>query len=185
MDEYGQVNINYYSPEDLRNNLRLVWSQYSMWTRFLIISKAASINDQLYIINRLYEIPRDLNNIFQIYFDKDLAKQFEQLFRNNITLTIALVYVGLDKFSDKLSEIEWIWMDNAVSLADLLNKMNPYWEKDRFKNLLYSFLDMTVEEIEKRKNKNYASDIFSYDFIEYHVLMIADILWDGFIKKFY
>ena len=37
----------------------------------------------------------------------------------------------------------------------------------------------------KRISKEYLEEINSYDFIEYHVLMIADVITDGIAKQFY
>lgn len=181
MDQSSQDG--FYSKEDLRNILRQYLTQYSMWIRFLIISMASSLKDQEVIINRIYEIPIDLSRVLKIYFSEEQTTVFENLFKEHITLTISLIKDTLDNNQISFNHTLVEWTNNNKALSRQLADMNPYWNQQQFENLWSNLLSMTLEEATARKNMQYATDVYKYDNIEYFVLMIADILWEGIVKN--
>lgn len=180
-------NINtsagFYSSEDLRNILRQLLSQYSLWTRFYIISKVENLEDLEVVTNRLYEVPIDLSNVLRIYYDAGSVQEFENLMREQITLTIQII--GEIKEAKSFVDTIARWRENANQIVNLLTGLNPYWDKGTLQNLFYNHLDMMVFETQKRINKQYAADVYEYNFIEYHTLMFADFLWNGIINQLY
>ncbi|SHO51386.1 hypothetical protein [Anaerocolumna xylanovorans] len=178
-------HTGYYSKEDLRNVLRQYFSDYSMWMRFLIVSRVSNLGDQEVILNRILEIPIDLSGLFQIYYDKEMTDVFENIFRTHIKLSIDLVEAVIAGDTATFNRTMTVWNANTKALSSQLALMNPYWEQQQLENLFSYLLSMTLEEATKRKNMQYADDIYQYNNIEYFVLMIADILWNGMVKKFY
>ena len=185
MDKNMNENKSYYTPEDLKNILRMLWSQNIMWTRSFIISASSKLNDIEVVTNRLLENPRDFANVFRIYYGDKIANEFEDLFREHLNLVIKVVYSYIEGNSATITETERKWYENASQLATFLSSINPYWDKKTLQNLFYNHLDMTKDQILKRLNNQYAADVYLYDFIEYHALMIAGIMADGIIKQFY
>lgn len=173
----------YYSPEDLRNVLRQLWNQYSLWTRFYIVSKMGDLDDLEVVTNRLYEVPIDFYNVLRIYYNNNSIQDFENLLREQITLTIQII--GEIKAGQSTETSEAAWRDNANQISALLTGLNPYWTLQNLQNLFYNHLDMTVYEAQKRNNKQYAADVYEYNFIEYHTLMFADYMWNGIINQLY
>ncbi|MGB8453345.1 MAG: hypothetical protein WCD89_13575 [Anaerocolumna sp.] len=173
----------YYSPEDLRNILRQLWNQYSLWTRFYIVSKMADLSDLEVVLNRLYEVPIDFYNVLRIYYNSNSIQEFENLLREQITLTIQII----DNIStgQPYDTTEVSWKDNADRISRLLTGLNPYWDLKTLQNLFYNHLDMTVYEAQKRYNRQYAADVYEYNFIEYHTLMFADYMWNGIIDQLF
>jgi hypothetical protein len=173
----------YYSPEDLRNILRQLWSQYSLWTRFYIVSKMGDLGDLEVVTNRLYEVSIDFYNVLRIYYNNNSIQEFENLLREQITLTIQII--DEIKAGQSTDAAEAAWRDNANQISTLLVGLNPYWNLQNLQNLFYNHLDMTVYEAQKRNNRQYASDVYEYNFIEYHTLMFADYMWNGIINQLY
>lgn len=185
MDKNINENKSFYTPEDLKNILRMLWSQHIMWTRSYIISAISKLNDIEVVTNRLLEKPRDFANVLRIYYGDKIANEFEDLFREHLTLVVNLVISYIEGNSADITETERKWYENATQLATFLSSINPYWDIKTLQNLFYNHLDMTKDQILKRLNNQYAADVYLYDFIEYHALMIADIMADGIIKQFY
>ncbi|QHQ62724.1 hypothetical protein Ana3638_19690 [Anaerocolumna sedimenticola] len=183
MDRTNNTNSSFYSPEDLRNILRQLWNQYSVWIRFYIVSRMADLDDLEVLTNRLFEVPIDLYNVFRIYYGNNSAQEFENLLRDQITLTIQII----DEINTEQSidTTESNWKANADQISLFLSQLNPYWNMQVLQNLFYNHLDMTIYEAQKRKYKQYAADVYEYNFIEYHTLMIADYIWNGIINQFY
>jgi hypothetical protein len=171
----------FYSKEDLRNILRLYLTQYSTWMRFYIVSLAADLKDLEVIENRLFEIPIDIAGIFRIYYGDQAATQIENLLRDHIKLTMDLVKNTIAGDSSSFNHTAPQWMDNTKALSAELASINSKWNQNQFENLFGNLLSMTLDEANKRKNMQYADDVYQYDNIEYFVLMIADVLWNGFL----
>ena len=185
MDKNMNENKSFYKPEDLKNILRILWSQNIMWTRSLIISKIEKLNDIEVVKNRLLENPRDFSNVLRIYYGDKNANEFEDLFREHLNLTEKLINSYIEGNSAAITDTERKWYQNATQLATFLSNINPYWDIKTLQNLFYNHLDMTKDEILKRLNNQYAADVYQYDFIEYHALMIADIMASGILEQFY
>lgn len=171
----------FYSKEDLRNILRLYLTQYSTWMRFYIVSLAADLKDLEVIENRLFQIPIDIAGIFRIYYGDQTATQIENLLRDQIKLTMDLVKNTIAGDSSSFNHTAPQWMDNTKALSAELASINSKWNQNQFENLFGNLLSMTLDEANKRKNMQYADDVYQYDNIEYFVLMIADVLWNGFL----
>ncbi len=177
------IPVGYYSREDLRNILRQLWSQYSLWTRFYIVSKMANLGDLEIVTNRLYEVPIDFYNVLRIYYNNNSVQEFENLLREQIDLTIQII----DEINagQPLDTVEARWRENANQISLLLTQLNPYWNLQTLQNLFYNHLDMTEYEAQKRYSRQYAADVYEYNFIEYHTLMFADYMWNGIINQLY
>ncbi|MFV0344185.1 MAG: hypothetical protein ACK5JH_15080 [Anaerocolumna sp.] len=181
----NQNNINYYSKEDLRNVLRQIGSQYTMWTRSLLVSKASSIDDQEVLENRLYEVVNDFVNLLLVYYDQNLLTKIEDISRRQITLMISLIHTLLYEDEAQSKDVILAVQNNSKDLAYALNELNPYLNESILTNSLHGLLSMTIDEILKRKSKQYALDVYQYRFIEYQIYMIADYIWEGFLSEFY
>jgi hypothetical protein len=180
-----KTSRNYYTADELLNALKLLWLQYSEWTRFLIISKVSGLNDIEIVENRYLEIPRDFANLFAIYFKESTANDYENLLMEQYKLTSKWIS---DLQSNNLTNSETTekrLYENADKQATFLSHINNNWDREIIKNLLYNQIAMTKEEILRRISHDYVNDIFQYDFIQYHALMIANIIWNGFLKTFY
>lgn len=182
MDNTNRTS-GYYSPEDLRNVLRQLWSQYSLWTRFYMVSKMASLDDLEVVSDRLYRVPIDISNLFLIYYNQNSVQELENLFREQVTLTIRII----DEITagQNINTTQADWRANAGRISLLLTRLNPNWNLQTLENLFYNHLDMVVDEAQKRVTRQYSADVFAYNFIEYHTLMTADYIWNGIINQFY
>ncbi len=156
-----------------------------MWMRFYIVSRVSGLKDQEVIKNRIYETPIQVARLFRIYYDGKTTDVFEDLFRTHIRLSIALVEDVIAGDTASFAKTMPDFNTNAKALSAHLSLMNPYLNQPQLENLLKNLLDMTLDEATKRKNMQYADDVYQYDNIEYFVLMIADILWGAMVKKFY
>lgn len=175
-----------YSLNDLENVMRLFFNQQVMWTRFYILSKTLNIEDLVYIKNRLFMIPKDIGNVLGIYYGENIGNTFENLFYNQVSITIQMIDAYIQNASITLIEDIIKSADKNTSLiAKLLSQFNPYFKQRELEDLFCCQLELIKEMVIKRINKEYLEEINSYDFIEYHVLMIADVITDGIAKQFY
>ncbi len=174
-----------YTKEDLHEVLRLILIQIITWSRFYIISKLSNINDIEIVKNRLFEISRSLSNIFKIYYGANFGKTIEDLIFNYLKNLTLLIDALAEKNTIAEKTYQELLKNTIQSLANELSQKNPYWNQYEIENLFSQQKDLILNEVTKRINKDYVSDIYQYDNIIYHSLMLADILWKGLLNQFY
>ena len=125
-----------YSLNDLENVMRLFFNQQVMWTRFYILSKTLNIEDLVYIKNRLFMIPKDIGNVLGIYYGENIGNTFENLFYNQVSITIQMIDAYIQNASITLIEDIIKSADkNTYLIAKLLSQFNPYFKQRELEDL--------------------------------------------------
>ncbi|WP_313133175.1 hypothetical protein [Anaerocolumna sp.] len=193
MDSNLNTAQSLYTPEDLRNVLRQLLSEQSLWTRFLIISILSGLGDIEVVTDRLYKNAIDIGNLFRLYYGDTIGNEIQDSLRTYFSLIIALINAYKSTVFDTLSNTDLTLIHQANTplyaaagqFSILLSNINPYWNQQTLGNIFKNTIDMLNDEIYKRRTNQYYADVTQYDFIEYYSLMTADILWNGFINQFY
>jgi hypothetical protein len=77
------------------------------------------------------------------------------------------------------------WYRNAEQVADFLHAANPKaWSKTAMRKMMKSHLDQTLSEAQNRLTHRYGADIRDYDRIHRHILVMADALSAGIMRRF-
>lgn len=183
---------NFYSTEELKNRLRLISTQNTMWTRNYIVSYVSDLEDIVVLENRLYVNAIDFRQVFNVYYDDEVSAKVESLLRNyisNLIETLRLTkanYLSPETSSQEdLIKAEENWKIAGIELAQYLSNINTYWKLEQIQTLIIDHIEMTIDQMQQRLRKEYAYEVHQYDFIEYHSIMIADILSKGIIDMFY
>lgn len=163
---------------------RRLWLDHVLWTRNFIISDLDGLEDKQNVLDRLLKNQEDIGASIKPYFGDEAGNKLTALLKEHILIAGKLtdaVKIGNKQDIDKYNKS---WHANADEIADYLNKLNPEWSKSEFKDLLYKHLQLLTEQVEARKNKDWAADIASFDAGEDHILKLADAISKGIIKKF-
>lgn len=183
---------NFYSTEELKNRLRLISTQNTMWTRNYIVSYVSDLEDIVVLENRFYVNAIDFRQVFNVYYDDEVSAKVESLLRNyisNLIETLRLTkanYLSPETSSQEdLIKAEENWKIAGIELAQYLSNINTYWKLEQIQTLIIDHIEMTIDQMQQRLRKEYAYEVHQYDFIEYHSIMIADILSKGIIDMFY
>lgn len=189
MNQVRRKNVNNNEPDyqnqvRLMNFLRQLWEQHVMWTRSYIISNAENIGDLDYVTRRLLENPADFAKLLQAFYGSTRANEFRNLLEQHLLIASQIVNAAKIGDSGKVETERAAWYANADQIADYLSQLNPFWNKEDWKNMLYSHLRLTEDEAIARLSKQYANDIALYDFIQGQALEMADDMARGLIKQF-
>lgn len=168
----------------LMNQLRMLWKQHVYWTRFFIISIASDLGDLEPVTNRLLQNPGDFAQVFSVFYGAKAAEQFKELFTQHLLIAADLVNAAKNQESNKADEARRKWYKNADEIAKFLYAINPFWDKMKWKSMLYSHLEMTEKEATLRLEGNYTADIKMFDAIEKEALKMADYMFCGIIRQF-
>lgn len=88
------------------------------------------------------------------------------------------------KFMAASSFKEAEWYRNADKIEEFLHQINPYFDQEAFRKMLYSHLALTKLEAVCMIQENFELEVQVFDLIEADALMMADMLSDGIFKQF-
>ncbi len=183
MAEDSSRQNNYYNPIELNNLIRLLCTQNTMWTRNYIVSYISVNDDTIVVENRLYENARDFRNVFIIYYKSEISDVLESLLRKYTNYMIETLKF-LQKKVEGLEQAEENWISTGIELAEFLSNINTFWQLNQIQNMILDHIEMTMIQMKQRIRREYALEIYQYDFIEYHSLMIADYISQGIVAMF-
>lgn len=170
---------------NLINLFRELWEEHIMWTRSFIISTVSELDDLEYVTHRLLRNPTDFANVFRLYYGDEIAKEFEKLFTEHLTIAANLVNHAKAGDTEAANQDRSDWYKNADEIISFLASINPYWSMKKFQSLFYHHLKMTEDEAVYRLTGKYAQDIINYDIIQSEALKMADIMSYGILEQFY
>lgn len=116
-------------------------------------------------------------------YGKKAAGRFEELFTQHLLIAADLVNATKSGQNGKANTARDSWYKNADEIAEFLSSVNPCWDEAKWKNMLYSHLEMTEKEATLRLQGNYTADINMFDSIENEAFKMADYMFCGIIKK--
>lgn len=170
--------------QEIINIMRKLWSQHVYWTRFFIISTAEELKDLKYVTNRLLKNPEDFAKVLKIFYGEKIAGEFKKLLTEHLQIAGKLVNYDKDMNILKADEQRKKWYDNAEDIAEFLAVINPYWCERKWKDFMYSHLNMTEKEAGFRLKKEYTKDIEMFESIEKEILEMGEYMACGIWKQF-
>jgi hypothetical protein len=171
--------------QNLKDIFRKLWEQHIMWTRSYIISTAANLGDLQPVTRRLLQNPGDFANELRKYYGDNKAKEFANLLTEHLLIAARLVNDAKMQDTQAVEADEKKWYENADAIADFLAGINPYWNKQEWRNMLHEHLRLTENEAVYRLSGQFASDVGLYDSIENSALKMADYMAEGIEKQFH
>jgi len=172
------------SATTLRQDMRKLWTDHTVWTRDYIIAAIGDQPDASTAANRLMKNQEDIGEAVANYYGKTAGDKLTSLLKEHISIAVDLIKAA--KAGDKAGQqqADGRWQKNAVDIADFLSKANPNWPKAALVDLMKTHLSTTTNEVVARLNKNWDEDVRAWDAVYNHILMMSDALSDGIIKQF-
>ena len=163
----------------LMNEMRLVWSQHVWWTRMLLISIAERLADLNAVTARLMQNPNDIAAIFARYYSMDTARKIAQLLSVHLRIGAALITALRDGKKSESDELTRQWYANADQMADAFSRINPRYDYEELRRMLYRHLELTTQEVAARLAANYPADIRAFGAVEREAMKMADYFTAG------
>lgn len=176
------------APNNARCNLKMderrLWIDHVSWTRNVIMSDLASLDDTAPALERLLKNQDDIGNSIKPFYGEEAGNKLATLLREHINLATKVVDSAKSNNKDDLEKYNKLWYRNADQIADFLSSINPNYSKKDLKDMLHKHLQFVTDQVVARLNKDWKADIEAYDKGEDHMIMFADMLSDGIIKQF-
>ena len=167
----------------LMNQLQQLWEQHVYWTRFFIVSTLANLDDLKPVTNRLLQNPKDFAQLLTPLYGKNKGCRFQELLTQHLLIAADLVNAAKNGDTEKVNCIQAKWYENADEIAGFLSSINPCWNEARWKDLLYSHLNMTEQEATLYLQGNYTASIECFNYIEKEALTMANYMFCGIINR--
>ena len=169
---------------NLIDTMRLRWSQHVYWTRMLLLSIAERLYDLDATTARLMQNPKDIADIFAVYYGPQTAKAIADLLTEHLQIGAELITALRDEQTAKANALDHAWYINADKMAHAFADINPYYEYRMMRDMLYRHLDLTKQEVAMRLKKDYPADIKAFDAVEAEAMMMADLFTSGIMWQF-
>lgn len=169
---------------ELRMLQRKLWIDHVSWTRSLIISDLASLEDTGPVLERLLKNQDDIGNSIKPFYGDEAGNKLASLLKEHIKLAVKVTDAAKTGNKDDLEKYNKLWYKNADDIAKFLSSANPNYSEKVLKDMLYKHLQFITDQVVARLNKDWNADIEAYDKGEDHMIRFADILTDGIIKQF-
>lgn len=178
---------NYYNDTkstcDLNMAERQLWIEHVLWTRDFIKSDLSSLEDKDVVLERLLKNQDDIGNSIKPYYGEEAGNKLAVLLREHIEVAVQVVDTAKVGNKADLDKYNKLWYENAGQIADFLNSANPNYSNKTLKDMLHKHLQSITDQAVARVNKDWKSNIESYDKGQEHMINFDDVLSNGIIKQ--
>lgn len=180
-DHYQYLNE---AELELNNKIRMLWEQHIAWTRMVIMDLIYDLPETQFAVQRLLRNPSDFADLFRQYYGNDFAEQFKRLLSNHLTIAAELVQAAKANDSAKAADAERRWYQNADDIAQALASVNPYWDREDWRSMLYNHLALVKEEAVNFLTKEYEKNVLLFDEMERQAMEMSDSMVEGLLQQF-
>ena len=169
-----QTPSNNNSYLELNNQMRKLWMEHVVWTKLAIMSMASDSQDTSFVSERLLRNAPDIGKLFATYYGPVIGQQYSELLKQHLLIAADLVNAAKRGDSNAVQAIDKKWHENADQISLFLNQINPNFEQNETRQMLYHHLTLTKAEAVAILTKNYSNTITLFDQIEEQALGMAD-----------
>ena len=168
----------------LKYEMQKLWTEHGWWTRSVIVSKLANLEDQNEVLNRLLQNQVDIGNLIKPYYGDEAGNKLTELLKEHIVIAGGIIDAAKKGDQGNVDKLNKDWKRNADDIVAFLTKANPNWSKQELTDMFYTHLKFTTDEVTDRLKKKWKADIKTADLNETHLIHMGDMLTDGIVKQF-
>ncbi len=164
--------------------LRRLWTEHVLWTRSFLISTIMDNPDLEAVTKRLLRNPADFKTQLQTVYGPQIAKQFENLFTEHLSIASEYINAIKAKNTEVMKAKREAWYENATDIATFLGEINPNFNKMAWEQMLFEHLAFTEKQVAELMKEQYAKSIAEFDATHLQALRMADEMARGIIAQF-
>lgn len=171
--------------QELRANMRVLWSDHALWTRNVIINIVDGAPGTTEAVNRLLTNQEDIGDAIKPYYGDSAGDALTTLLKEHITTAADILVAARDDNTVAYDAALTLWYVNGDEIATFLNTANPEnWHLEHWKTMMKTHLDLTLEEAAARLARNYSADVQAYDKVYDELMLMSDMLSEGIALQF-
>ncbi len=172
------------SALQLRQGMRELWSDHVIWTRAYIVAAVAGDASAAAALDRLMKNQEDIGNAIAPYYGAPAGAKLTDLLKQHIGIAGDVVAAAKANDASRLKDADARWHQNVQEIATFLSGANPNWQRADLVNMLNQHLALTTQEATMRLQRNWSSDVATFDKVYDQAMHMADTLSDGVIRQF-
>lgn len=170
----GQMNFLF--------TIRVLWRDLATWTRAYLVNRYAGLAITEDVFNRLYEIPQEFGNILQFIFGYDNAQRFVQYVSQQIVQIRSLIEAVIEGDVNSVNLLTQQMYQLADERARFMTSINPFWDLTETRNLIYTYLQLTIDQITTLLTGDYKRNIDIFDRLLHHTDNMGDYFSQGLLN---
>lgn len=171
-----------YSYLNLVKDFRLLMTQLAYLTRSYFASVFSGFGNAQSIANHLNRLPIKFKEKAELIFGTPLSEEFMNL------LSIYVVYI--QSLAQALYHNDQANADSGVrkiyqtsdEIAAQFAKMNPFWDEQQWKTLLYNYMNLMIQDAVALRSRNYDKDMDIFERMLLAALAMGDYQADGLFQ---
>lgn len=163
----------------LENNFRLIMTRLAILSRAYISSVLTGLGDPSAIALKLFNLPSNMKFNIETAFGRTIGDEIIRLlsvnliYLQNIVNAVSANDTGLTE-----QNIKSLYQ-NTDYLVKYLSQINPYWNENQWKVLLYNYNKDLIDDIESQKVMGFNNDLDIFDKLLPDALEIGKYFADG------
>ncbi|QHI73603.1 hypothetical protein [Aminipila terrae] len=161
---------------------RIIWRDLANWIRAYLVSVYAGFGNKTAVEEKIKSILLKNTNIISLIFGEQSAEQYIGLITEFISTLKSLIDAQINGDADAVNEYTNKLYENADKRAAFASSINPFWVESEWKNFLYQFVQLTIDQSATFLNKEYTKNIEIYDRILNLTNKMGDYYSQGLIN---
>ena len=170
---------------NLRPTVTRLFTDHYVWTRQVIVSAFAHLEDLPFVLARLKLNQTDIALAISGRFEKTpgvIYKVQKQLWDEHIDGAVAIVTAIIENDPEKQEKETAKWYENADQIAASLTALQPsVWPLDVTTGLMKMHLDTLTDEVVARSRGEWEEDIARQEVVSNHMWHFAEVLTPGLV----
>ncbi|WMC91063.1 LysM peptidoglycan-binding domain-containing protein [Kineothrix sp. MB12-C1] len=169
---------------NLYSSMLQAWLQHAYWTRLLLVSTTNTLDDEGDTMSRALRNPADITKVFTTYYSPATVNIIEQLLAEHMRIESELITAMRDDQSAESEALSKRWHQNADQMAETFSNINPFYNTEDVRDMIYEHLRLSIHEIEMHLSNDYEASIEAFTEVEQSIIKISHYFSSGIISQF-
>ena len=171
-----------YGHMNMKNDFRLLMTELAYLSRSYIVSVIAGFGNTTAIASRLYSLPIKFKQKAELIFGIPLGEELVNVLSMHVIYLQSFVNALKNGDQANVDESVKQLYKNSDNIAAYYAKINPFWDQTQWKNLLYTYDAMLIEEAVALMSGEYEKDLDIFERSLLDALSMGDYLADGIMQ---
>ncbi|WP_462411747.1 hypothetical protein [Neobacillus sp. Marseille-QA0830] len=126
------------------------------------------------VLARLLRNQEDLGNLIKPYYGEKAGSKFTSLLKEHIVIAGRIIDAAKKGDQASVDRFNKDWFRKADEIVAFLSSANPNWPKAELRDMFYTHLKLTTNEVVDRLKGDWPADIKTADTNERHLINMGD-----------
>lgn len=170
----GQINFIFRS--------RMLWRDLVTWMSIYMVSTLGGYANQAAVAARMYELPLEYGNFLKLVFGDMPAEEYINLLSTYIITFLNLFHAQISGDAAAVEGYARQLFRNIDQTAAFLARINPYWQNETWRSLLYNYHNLLLENAMTLLMNDYERNVDVFERTLAFSSVIGDYFSEGILN---